>query len=388
MPPARREPPDAPAAVAATALRDLARSQAAAHLGHWRWDLAADSVAWSDETYRIFGVDPATFVPAHAAANALIHPDDRARHLREIERALRGEPVTAFELRVVRPSGEERVMLATGFDLERDAAGRPAFLFGVVLDVTEQHRVEVALRAREAEARARAEELAASRAELRALASRLDVVREEEQARIATDLHDDMGQILTGIKMGLQLIERRVGELSPPAPELLERAVDAVELVDRAMASVRRIAAALRPGTLDRLGLPAALQHEARAFQARTGLACDLTLSGELSALRPEQATALFRIAQEALTNAARHARAARVALRLTAEGARVRLEVEDDGLGLAGARHAGGETLGLLGMRERALRLGGTLALGPGSGGRGTRVTATMPVGGAPSPR
>jgi len=366
-------------AEAEAALRDLARSQAAAHLGHWRWDLGADTVTWSEELYRVFGVEPGTFLPTHAAANALLHPDDRAPHAAAVAAALRGEVVPPFEARIIRPGGEARVVLATAFEVERDAAGRPRQLFGAVLDVTDRKRVEEALRAREAEAQARAEELDASRGELRALASRLDLVREEEQARFATDLHDDMGQLLTGIKMSLQVIERRAGELQPPSTELLERAVDTVELVDRAIASVRRIAAALRPGLLDQLGLEAALRQELRALEARTGLSCALALSGPAPALRAEQATALFRIAQEALTNVVRHAGARRVTVRLATAAGAVRLEVEDDGRGL-GERAAGAVTLGLAGMRERARRLGGELALGPGPAG-GTLVSTTIPA-------
>jgi signal transduction histidine kinase len=142
---------------------------------------------------------------------------------------------------------------------------------------------------------------------------------------------------------------------------------------------VRRIAAALRPGLLDQLGLEAALRQELRALEARTGLSCALALSGPAPALRAEQATALYRIAQEALTNVVRHAGARRVTLRLSTAAGAVRLEVEDDGRGL-GERAAGAVTLGLAGMRERARRLGGELVLGPGRAG-GTLVSATIPA-------
>ncbi|MGC3999514.1 MAG: histidine kinase [Anaeromyxobacter sp.] len=364
--------------------RDLARAQAAAHLGSWRWDLASDVVTWSEELYRIFGQAPETFTPSHPAAHALVHPGDRALHTAMIERALAGGRVEPFELRLVHPSGEERVVLSTQITIERDAAGVTRSLFGAILDITEQKRAERELAAREAEARARAQELQASRRELQELAARLDSVREEEQARIARDLHDDMGQLLTGMKVNLQAIEREVDELPCAPPGLVERTVDTLALVDRAVAAVRRIASHLRPSALEWLGLDAVLRQELRSFQARTGLACAVDLAEELPPLRAEVATALYRIAQEALTNVARHARARRVEVRLRPAGGSVVLEIEDDGAGLpAGAGVAGQpETLGVLGMRERARRVGGELTLDRGGlGGARVRVTVPLPA-------
>ncbi|MFB3910397.1 MAG: PAS domain S-box protein [Candidatus Eisenbacteria bacterium] len=129
--------------------RDLARSQAAAHLGSWRWDLRTDAVTWSDELFRIFGVDPAAFVPSNDAARAMIHPDDRDRHTRAVALALGGQTVGPFESRVIRPSGEERVVLASGFDVDSDETGTPVTLFGTIIDITERKRAEDELRASE-----------------------------------------------------------------------------------------------------------------------------------------------------------------------------------------------------------------------------------------------
>jgi PAS domain S-box-containing protein len=121
---------------------DLARAQTAVHLGSWRWDLAKDVVTWSDELYRVFGVDPKTFVPSNAAANQMIHPEDRGLHSELAAVALTGQTVAPFECRIIRPNGEERIVLASGFEAEFDSSGKPTVLFGTVLDITERKQAE------------------------------------------------------------------------------------------------------------------------------------------------------------------------------------------------------------------------------------------------------
>jgi two-component system sensor histidine kinase UhpB len=251
------------------------------------------------------------------------------------------------------------------------AAGRPEFIVGIGHDVTEQSLADQALRA--------------SREQLRALAGRLQSVREEEKARMARDLHDELGQLLTGLKMDLRWLERRLSDL-PPAGDvnlLVDRAVAASELADQTVASVQRIAAELRPGALDRLGLVPALRQELRHFQARTGLACEARLDEAAPEPPPEVATALYRICQEALTNVTRHAAAGRVIVSLSAEPPGLVLRVEDDGRGFDAAAQGPG-ALGLLGMTERATLLGGDVQFARRPGG-GTVVTARVPLPAAP---
>ncbi|MFT3912510.1 MAG: GAF domain-containing sensor histidine kinase [Anaeromyxobacteraceae bacterium] len=225
--------------------------------------------------------------------------------------------------------------------------------------------------------------LAASREELRGLAGRIDEAREEEKARLARDLHDDMGQLLTAAKMDLRYLERKLADLPPDAAAgaLLDRTLEATELVDQAVSSVRRIAAELRPLALDQLGLPAALRQEGRRFEERTGIATAVDAPDLPGELPTAVATALYRIAQEALTNVARHARAGAVRVALAVEGGRARLEIRDDGCGLPGPG-ARGRGMGLLGMRERAERLGGEVSVEAAA--KGTRVTAVLPLGAA----
>lgn len=227
------------------------------------------------------------------------------------------------------------------------------------------------------------EALRTSREELRALATRIEEIREEEKARFARDLHDDMGQLLTAAKLDLRAVERRIAELPPDAVAgaLLDRTLEASGLIDQAVASIQRIAAELRPLALDQLGLPAALRQEGRRFEERTGIACAVSAPDRLGALPPAAVTALYRIAQESLTNVARHAEATRVDVSLEVDPAAAVLRVQDDGRGLPpdGEARRG---LGLLGMRERAQRLGGEVRVDRAP--RGTVVTARLPLAAA----
>jgi hypothetical protein len=268
---------------------------------------------------------------------------------------------------------ELRVFDSVRFPM-RDAEGKVDAIGGFSIDVTDRKASEDALRA--------------SREELRALAVRLQTAREEEKTRISRDLHDELGQLLAALKLDLRRIERRLEELDgAPVAAALDRAVAATALLDRIQESVQRIASELRPRSMDRLGIGAALQDKAGRFAQRTGLRCEVLISGNTRRVPADAATALFRIAQEALTNVVRHAGASRIGVALTVEPECVTLKVEDDGRGLtepaAAAAAAGAHGgLGLLGMRERALALGGEVRV-TGAIPRGTTVTARLPLGG-----
>ena len=202
-----------------------------------------------------------------------------------------------------------------------------------------------------------AEALKKSHAQLRALSARLQSVREKEATRMARQIHDDLGQKLTALNMDLHWMERKLGEMaaSEAANSLLDRVVGSTELVDSVTTAVQRIAADLRPGALDNLGLGPALQFEARRFEERTGILCKVRLPEAEPALTTPQATALFRMFEESLTNVARHAGARTVEVELRLEAGACILTVQDDGRGITEADIARPESLGLLGMRERA---------------------------------
>ena len=217
--------------------------------------------------------------------------------------------------------------------------------------------------------------------QLRALAGRLQAVREEERRRIARELHDELGQALTAIKMALSSLIRELPEEHRPS----KRAESIMKLVDQTVASVRRISTELRPGILDDLGLVAALEWAAEEFEARTGTKCRLNLPPDPVSIDPESAAAIFRIFQETLTNIARHANASEVNIRLAREDGYLLLEVHDNGIGISEEKLSGGASLGILGMRERALLLGGQYcerAAGQGHTREGPDSSASSPAG------
>jgi len=238
-------------------------------------------------------------------------------------------------------------------------------------------RVNQELRTEIAEREQAEEQLRTSLDQLRALAARLQTVREEERTSIAREIHDELGQVCTAIKMDLALIGRR---LTKNQMQLRNKVNSAVQLVDNMIVTLRRIASELRPRTLDDLGLPAALESQAQEFESRTGILCSLTLPQEPLALDADSATAIFRIFQESLTNVARHAHATRVGARLVREHDRLIFQVFDNGRGFDPEEAKAHKSLGLVGMQERALMLNGDFKI-EGVPGAGTTMTLTIPL-------
>lgn len=248
---------------------------------------------------------------------------------------------------------------------ERDVARTVA-----LVDANQKLQAEIAER-RHAE-----ETLQESYSLVRALAGRIEAVREEERARIARELHDELGQELTALKFDLAALKEG---LSRRNKSLRDQAAEISSQIDAAIKMVRSIATELRPGILDDLGLAAAVEWQAQEFQARTNIECELDLPEEIK-IGHVAATALFRIFQETLTNVARHAQAMRVRVQLTIDNDAVQLDVQDDGRGIAHSDMRGKRSLGLLGMRERAELLGGSFKIHGASGG-GTQVTVRLPL-------
>ena len=221
------------------------------------------------------------------------------------------------------------------------------------------------------------DELRRSQEQMRALSSRLLTLREEEQARISSSMHDEIGQMLSGLKMDVAWLQRRLGQ----DQEALQDKTEAMSrLIDTAVQAVRQVATELRPGILDDLGLEAAVEWQLQEFQRRTDIRCTLTSDIKESALDAARTTAAFRILQEALTNVIRHAQASQVAVVLTSNETELLLLVRDDGRGITGSERDHPRSIGLLGMRERARMQGGGLEV-HGVVGKGTTVTLRLPL-------
>jgi signal transduction histidine kinase len=210
---------------------------------------------------------------------------------------------------------------------------------------------------------------------LRGLTERLSAAREDEAARIAQELHDQLGQELTVLKLELENLRRR-----SPSGDALVASIDAIdERIDTAMQTVRRISSELRPSVLDRLGLVAGLEWLLREFARHSNVTTDLAADRDVEPVSPAISTALFRITQEALTNVARHAAASLVEVRLRAQNGRIELRVHDDGRGFLPSSVTDRPSLGLLGIEERARRLGGTAAI-ESVPGQGTTLVVVLP--------
>jgi len=220
-------------------------------------------------------------------------------------------------------------------------------------------------------------ELMESRGKLRSLAAHLQVIREEERERIAHEIHDELGQALTALKMDVHWIRRKL-----PGTEdfLVEKTVTMSTLIDTTVQSVKRIISELRPRLLDDFGLSAAMEWQADEFMKRTGIQCDIELEPEDIILDEAWSIAIFRIFQETLTNITRHADATRVKVSLKENTTVIEMRVSDNGKGISKKQLSAPQSFGIIGMRERAHSLGGSLVIA-GDRGDGTTVTVTIPI-------
>ena len=510
--------------------RQLDAAQAITHVGSWEWDLASGTVSWSDELFRIYGMEPRSQPITFDVFLAALLPADRDRIRGEIEAALQRGGRFAYRERITRPDGSIRVLdtvgevvvggsgapggrlgpcrdltdavalartrqraervragerealelLASGARLEDvltvivklieeltpgstasillldgtklrhgaapnlppeynraiDGAqigprtgscgtaayrGEPVFVSSIETDalwIGYRHLVEpYGLRAcwsypiLNAESRvlgtfavyfresidadalprdlvARAAHVAGIAIErrqlddqLRMLPERLEAAREEERTNIAREIHDELGQALTALKLDIAWIARRMkaGAGNGSAEEVSRKLDEMAHSTDDIISNVRRISSELRPGILDSVGLRAALEWQAEDFARRTGVPCVVKSDvGELQ-LERSLSTAVFRIFQEALTNVTRHASATRVDVHLRLERGMLKLDIADDGVGVPEISPRN-SSLGLLGMRERARRCGGECTIRRRSP-RGTIVSVSVPL-------
>ncbi len=240
--------------------------------------------------------------------------------------------------------------------------GRRIF-FHMITDITDRKQAEEGLRT--------------SSEQLRNLSAHLESVREEERMNIAREIHDELGQVLTALKIDLSWLTKRL----PKGQELLsDKAESMHELVDMASQTVKKIAAELRPGLLDDLGLAAAIEWQAGEFEKLTEIKCEFSSHPKDIIRNQDRSTAIFRIFQEAMTNVARHANATRVRVSLKEEVGKIVLRIRDNGKGIEKDQIYDPKAFGIVGMRERARFWGGEVKMS-GSPGKGTTVMVSIPL-------
>jgi PAS domain S-box-containing protein len=284
--------------------------------------------------------------------------EDEHRFLEDMRQKLQG--VSNRGLWRHRKKGGELIQTEISV-LDFTLSGRPVRLV-LSNDITEQFKT--------------AEKLKKSYDEIRGLASHLQDVREEERAWIAREIHDELGQQLTSLKMDLSWLSRK---MDPEDDQIRERIANSVSLLDDTIKTVRRISTELRPGILDDLGLVPAIEWQAEEFQKRFSIPTHFSSDLDRASFPAGVSIGLFRICQESLTNIARHAFASKINIALNQEAENILLRIEDNGKGFQSEKPGDQKTLGLLGMKERALMMGGKFQI-ESRQGSGTSVFVTVP--------
>jgi PAS domain S-box-containing protein len=339
----------------------LAQAQEMASLGSWELDVNENILNWSDEVYRIFGLSKKQFNANYEAFLETVHPEDRDWVHEANMKSLRENIPYDITHRIVLPDGSIKTVQEkskTYFDKE----GYPTRVHGTVLDITEKKEAE--------------EKLKKSHQQLRDLSNKLQTIREEDKKRISREIHDELGQTLTAIKLDLTWLEKRV-DVSEPI--VLDKIKSIYSHIENSLETVRRVSTELRPQVLDVMGFCEALQWQAEKFMENTDIKCKLNIEPEGIKLQPELSTDLFRISQEALTNISRHSQASRVIIDFVENKTVYQLRVKDDGVGIDQLRIDHSASLGLLGIRERALIWEGNVEI-KGVVGEGTLLTVEIP--------
>jgi two-component system sensor histidine kinase UhpB len=340
----------------------------AANDAMWDWNLITDEIWWSVGFENLFGYPLEELEPTIDSWIKRLHPDDKDRTVTYIHRVIdSGRRTWSDEYRFRRKDGSYAQVFDRGF-VVHDATGKAVRMVGGMTDITDRKLAEA--------------KLDMAHRQMRALSARLQSTREEERTHIAREIHDELGQMLTALRMDLSWIEKKFSELEGNERRfnsILEKLVEASDLTDQTIRCLQNIAAELRPGALDSLGLATAIKQEASRFQERAGISCHVGVPEGAIDVKAEVATAIFRIYQEALTNVARHSKATELRIQLSREQDHIVLMVRDNGKGISQADLENPRSLGLVGMRERALLLNSEISFERASEG-GTVVTLRVP--------
>lgn len=344
----------------------LTQAEELAHLGSWKFNKETGVLYWSDELFRIYGEDKYTFEPTFEEYRKRIHPEDRIRVFKLIETAINeGIPFSQIE-RIIRPDGEIRILSSSGVPQKSDS-GKVIGLFGSCLDVTEYKKIE--------------RELLNSQKKLRALSANQQATREEERSKLAREIHDEFGQILTAVNMDIGLLIDELVHNQKINKEIFFSNLESIEqMIEKAIKTIQNIATELRPDVLDHLGLIPALKWQLKDFEKRYSIETWLENSEENLDIDNEKKIALFRIFQESLTNVARHSKATKLTVVISRNNNLFEMRIIDNGIGIDKELLDSIESIGLIGIRERMVLLNGELHIKTRPH-KGTELHIKMPL-------
>lgn len=345
----------------------LMEAQDIAKIGSWEWSPDKQELKWSDELFRIFGIDPEKFEGSYKTYLDHIHPEDRDRVEKNIGEAFENRNTFKIEHKIIQPDGNEKNLLCRGRAVDTNTGN--VKMVGTAQDVTEQKQTEQKLR-KYSES-------------LRRLSGRIERAREDERISIARRVHDELGQMLSVLKMDFSLFHGNVNDvLSEENRKKIDREAELVlDRVNKIINSVQRITTELRPEVLDEMGLIDAIDWQAQKFQQRTNIKVHFDKSiKHTDFLNQEQTTTLFRILQETLTNIVRHAEASKVDIDLKKDKGYLYLIIFDNGIGISEKQLNKSSSLGIIGIRERTQLMGGDVNI-EGEEGVGTKVTLLIPI-------
>ena len=317
----------------------LTKAQQIAQLGSWELNIVTRELFWSEETYRIFGYDPDSVTPTMDLFLKSLHPDDQPA----VEMAMAGvrDSQTWFNIdhRIITPDKEERTVHQQA-EIIYGKSGVPETMMGIVQDITERKNTE--------------DELKDSLEQLKQLSYYIEQVRENERVTISRELHDDLGQALTAVKIDLGMIRQKVSD-----QEVIQKINKVTTLVGETIKTVQRLTSQLRPDIIDHLGLEAAIEWYTREFEQRYSIEILLDIDSEIS-LTPDASLMIFRIIQESLTNIARHSKASRVEIIIYKKDDTIHFMISDNGIGITQEQIKSKKSFGIISMKERTASMGG----------------------------
>ena len=337
----------------------LTKAQQIAHVGSWEYDYKSDRMKCSDETFRIFGFQPGEIEPTLDLFYNMVHQDDYQELMDRIADVRMLHVPLSIDLRIIYPNGEQRFIHEQA-EMTLDPEGVPTKWIGTVHDITQRKKTE--------------EELQKSLEQLHQLSKHIEQAREEERLNIARELHDDLGQALTAVKIDLEIIKQNASET-----RVKEKLEDVKMLVGNTIRTVQRITSQLRPEIIDDLGLEAAIDWYTKEYEKRYGIEVFLDIENGIP-ISNEDALPLFRIMQESLTNIARHAEATHIEILLSQQEDFIQFVVSDNGVGITKDQINDKKSFGIMSMKERAASLGGTFEINRGEK-FGSKIMITFPI-------